>query len=91
MPYNVWRTIHMTPKPPTPNIWNRVRDLRAEAALTQEELAEKVGVTRVTINCLERGVYLPSIELALKLARFFRKPVEDIFILEDAPHEKPAR
>jgi putative transcriptional regulator len=81
----------MTPKPPAPSIWNRVRDLRTEAALTQEELADKVGVTRVTINCLERGVYLPSIELALGLARFFRKPVEDIFILEDSPHEKNSR
>lgn len=87
MLYNVSHTIHMTPKPSTPKITNRVRDLRTAAALTQEELAEKVGVTRVTINCLERGVYMPSIELALGLARFFRKPVEDIFILENAPHE----
>jgi DNA-binding XRE family transcriptional regulator len=47
----------MATKPPTPKISNRVRDLRTEAALTQEELADKVGVTRVTINCLERGVY----------------------------------
>lgn len=78
----------MTPKPPTPKIVNRVRDLRTAAALTQEELAGKVGVTRVTINCLERGVYLPSIELALGLARFFGRPVEDIFILEAGPHEK---
>ena len=81
----------MTSKPPAPKITNRVRDLRTEAALTQEELAGKVGVTRVTINCLERGVYLPSIELALGLARFFHKPVEDIFILEDSPHEKNIR
>lgn len=73
----------MTPKPTT-KIHNRVRDLRARAELTQEELAAKVGVTRVTINCLENGVYLPSIELALKLARYFRKPVEDIFLMEDA-------
>jgi putative transcriptional regulator len=78
----------MTPKPSTLKITNKVRDLRTEAALTQEELADKVGVTRVTINCLERGVYSPSIELALGLARFFRKPVEDIFVLEDQPHEK---
>jgi putative transcriptional regulator len=74
----------MTPKPSPLKITNRVRDLRTAAALTQEELAEKVGVTRVTINCLERGVYSPSIELALALARFFKKPVEDIFVLEDA-------
>lgn len=72
----------MTPRPPT-KIANRVRELRARAALTQEALAEKVGVTRVTINCLENGVYLPSIELALRLARFFKRPVEDIFELEE--------
>ena len=72
----------MTPRPPT--IKNRVRDLRAKAELTQEALAAKVGVTRVTINCLENGVYLPSIELALRLARFFRKPVEEIFELEES-------
>ena len=73
----------MTPRPPT-RIANRVRDLRARAELTQEALAGKVGVTRVTINCLENGVYLPSIELALKLARFFRRPVEEIFVLEES-------
>ena len=73
----------MTPRPGTPKIKNNVRELRARAGLTQEELAEKVGVTRVTINCLERDVYLPSIELALKLARFFRRPVEEIFVMEE--------
>ena len=82
----------MTPKPPAPKkITNRVRDLRTEAGLTQEQLADKVGVTRVTINCLERGVYMPSIELAFGLARFFNRSVEDIFILEDAPNEKNTR
>ncbi len=81
----------MPPKLPAPKISNRVRDLRTEASLTQEELADKVGVTRVTINCLERGVYSPSIELALGLARFFKKPVEDIFVLEDSSHEKRSR
>ena len=72
----------MTPRPETNKIRNKVRELRARAELTQEELAGKVGVTRVTINCLENGVYLPSIELALKLARFFRRPVEEIFTME---------
>ncbi|OGS01786.1 MAG: transcriptional regulator [Elusimicrobia bacterium RBG_16_66_12] len=62
---------------------NSVRELRTHAGLTQEDLAEKVGVTRVTINCLERGVYLPSLALAIKLARFFRRPVEEIFIMEE--------
>ena len=72
----------MTAKPET-RIVNRVRELRGRAGLTQEGLAGKVGVTRVTINCLENGVYLPSLELALKLARFFKKRVEDVFALEE--------
>lgn len=63
-------------------IENRVREFRIRENITQEELAKRVGVTRVTINCLERGVYLPSIELALKLARFFRRSVEDVFIMK---------
>lgn len=74
----------MSPKPEGAKIRNLVRELRADAGLTQEELGDKVGVTRVTINCLERGVYLPSIELALKLARFFRRPVEEIFVMEES-------
>ena len=73
----------MTPPKDAVKIANRVRELRTAAALTQEELAGKAGVTRVTINCLENGVYLPSIELALRLARFFKRPVEEIFRLED--------
>ncbi|MBI3565897.1 MAG: helix-turn-helix transcriptional regulator [Elusimicrobia bacterium] len=62
---------------------NKVRELRTTAGLTQEALGQKVGVSRVTINCLENGVYLPSIELAFRLARFFQKPIEDIFSLEE--------
>ena len=72
----------MTPRPEDARIQNVVRELRVLAGLTQEGLAEKVGVTRVTINCLERGVYMPSLELAFKLARFFRRPVEEIFVME---------
>lgn len=72
----------MAPKIPS-IITNRVREFRSHAELTQESLAEKVGVSRVTINCLENGVYLPSIELALKLSRFFGKPVEEIFVMEE--------
>lgn len=67
-----------------PKIKNVVRELRQAAGLTQEELGAKAGVSRVTINCLENGVYLPSLELALKLARFFKKPVDHIFALEDS-------
>lgn len=68
---------------PPPKIANKVRELRAAAGLTQQELGEKAGVSRVTINCLENGVYQPSLELALRLARHFRRPVEEIFRLED--------
>ncbi|MBI3299347.1 MAG: helix-turn-helix transcriptional regulator [Elusimicrobia bacterium] len=73
----------MNPKTEIPKVSNGVRELRAATGLTQEDLAGKVGVSRVTINCLERGVYLPSIELALKLAKFFKRPVESIFVLEE--------
>ncbi len=52
--------------------------------MTQEELAKSVGVTRQTIISIEKGRFVPSTLLALKLAKFFKKPVEDIFfILED--------
>jgi putative transcriptional regulator len=73
----------MTPKPNAAKIVSRVRELRAAAGLTQEALGAAVGVTRVTINCLENGVYQPSLELALKLARHFKRPVEEIFSLEE--------
>lgn len=61
---------------------NRLKILRAEHNLTQAELAEKIGVTRKTINTVERGVFVPSTVLSLKLARLFNVPVEDIFQLE---------
>ena len=84
MQYNTMcKADHTLLGPYNMKIGNNVRELRSHAELTQEELAGKVGVTRVTINCLERGVYMPSLELAMKLARFFRRPVEEIFTMED--------
>lgn len=65
-------------------IINRLRILRAEKEITQEALADKVGVSRVTINCIERGIYLPTLQLGLALARFFGKKVEEVFIVEEA-------
>lgn len=65
------------------SVSNRLRVLRAEEDITQEELAQDVGVTRVTVNCVERGEYLPSLELALKLARRFGRAVEEVFIVEE--------
>lgn len=59
--------------------------------LSQEALAEAVGVTRQTILSIEKGKFVPSALLALKIARFFGKPVEAIFFLgeEDDEHENP--
>jgi putative transcriptional regulator len=62
---------------------NRVRELRAQAELSQAELGEVLGVSRQTVNSIENGRYLPSLPLALALARRFDEPVEDIFIAEE--------
>lgn len=64
----------------TSNITNRLKVLRAEQNITQAELAEIVGVTRNTINYLEKNEYLPSLPLAMRLAHYFHKPIEEIFI-----------
>ena len=62
---------------------NRLKVARAEMDLTQEELAQRVGVSRQSINAIESGRYVPSTVLALKMAQVFGKPVEDIFFLEE--------
>lgn len=61
----------------------RLKVLRAEHDLTQEALAERVGVSRQAINAIETGKYEPSLTLAMKIARLFNQPVEQIFILEE--------
>lgn len=61
---------------------SNILELRRAAGITQEELAEAVGVTRQTIIAIERGNYSPSILLALKISHFFKKPVENIFSLK---------
>ena len=58
---------------------NSVRDHRAERALSQGALAKAMGVSRQTINAIETGRYLPSLPLAIGLARFFETTVEDLF------------
>jgi putative transcriptional regulator len=62
---------------------NTLRIQRAISNLTQAELAEKIGVSRQTINAMESGKYVPSTVLALKLATVFDKKVEEIFELEE--------
>lgn len=61
---------------------NNIKVYRAMHDLTQESLAEKVGVTRQTIHAIEKGKYDPSLELAFKLSRLFGAQIEDIFLYE---------
>ncbi len=61
---------------------NNIKVWRAKNDLTQDELARRIGVTRQTINAIERGKYDPSLELAFRLAGFFDCTLEDIFIYE---------
>ena len=62
---------------------NNLKVLRAIKNISQEELAHQIDVSRQTISAMEKGKYVPSTLLALKLARYFEKPVEEIFKLED--------
>jgi putative transcriptional regulator len=62
---------------------NRLKELRDERNMTQEDLAVKAGVSRQTIISLEKGKYNPSIILAYKLARVFQISIEDVFIFEE--------
>lgn len=65
------------------NVGNRIRDLRyARDRMTQQALAEKIGVSRQTIIAIEQGRYSPSLEVALKIARAFGEPVDKVFWLD---------
>jgi putative transcriptional regulator len=66
---------------PDPRLGNRLKEARAEAGLTQAELALRIGVSRKTINTVENGVFTPSTLLALQLARALGRNVEDLFFL----------
>lgn len=61
---------------------NRIKELRKESGLRQEDLAERVGVTRQTINAIENGKYDPTLVLAMKLACLFHQHVDDIFFMD---------
>ncbi len=61
---------------------NKVKEYRTEQGMTQQELADAIGVSRQTIFAMETSRYVPSTILALKLALIFRKKVEDLFELE---------
>ena len=62
---------------------NRIKVERAELDLTQEDLAKKIGVSRQTINSIEKNRYVPSTILALKLSALFKKSVNEIFFIEE--------
>jgi putative transcriptional regulator len=64
------------------SITNRVKELRAAREWTQEQLAQAAGVSRQSINSIERNRYVPSLELALVFARLFACPTDHIFQLE---------
>jgi len=66
---------------------NRLKVLRAERDWTQANLADELGVTRQTVNAIEKGKFDPSLPLAFKIARLFESSIEDIF--QDVP-SKPA-
>ena len=68
-----------------PRVVNRVKELRANRGWTQQQLADAVGVSRQSINSIERNRYVPSLVLALEFARVFACPAEDIFTLERRP------
>ena len=58
---------------------NTVHTLRKEQGMTQEGLAQKLGITRQTVIAIEKGNYTPSVLLALKITELFKKPLEEIF------------
>jgi putative transcriptional regulator len=62
---------------------NSLRDLRTQHGLTQRKLAALLGVSRQTVNAIETGRYNPALPLAIGIARFFRRPVEEIFQPDD--------
>lgn len=65
---------------------NRIRALRFQhGEMTQKELAERIGVTRQTVNAIEGGKYSPSLEVAFRIAEVFEVPLEAVFQYGDAP------
>jgi putative transcriptional regulator len=71
-------------------VTNTIRALRfAHGEMTQAELADRIGVTRQTLIAIEQGRYSPSLEMAFRIARVFRAPLDNVFQYPDDPEEKP--
>ena len=64
-------------------LYNRLKEYRASISVNQQEMGTLVGTSRQTISLIERGDYSPSVTLALKIAKVFDVPVEDIFYYEE--------
>lgn len=64
-------------------LYNRLKEYRAKISVNQQEMGALVGASRQTISLIERGDYSPSVTLALKIAKVFDVPVEDIFFYEE--------
>ncbi len=64
---------------------NKIKVFRAMHDLTQEDLANAIGVTRQTILAIEKGKYVPSLDLAFRIARRFNVPIEDVFQYDEEP------
>ena len=62
---------------------NNIKKLRSEKAISQKQLAEYLNVSRQTINAIETGKFDPSLTLSIKIIRFFKKSLEEIFIMEE--------
>ena len=67
-------------------VQNRIRRLRFDQGeMTQQTLADRIGVTRQTVNAIELGKYSPSLEVAFRIARVFGVPLEDVFQFQEQP------
>lgn len=62
---------------------NKIKVYRAMQDLTQEDLAQAIGVTRQTILAIEKGKYVPSLDLAFRISRYFKVNIEEIFLYDD--------
>ena len=70
---------------------NKIKVFRAMNDLTQDSLAHAIGVNRQTILAIEKGKYVPSLDLAFKIARYFKVNVEEVFIYDDETPADPAK
>ncbi|MEK4760822.1 helix-turn-helix transcriptional regulator [Viridibacillus sp. FSL E2-0187] len=66
---------------------NNIREIRLKRGITQVQMAQDLQITRQTINAIEKNKYNPSLELALKLIKYFDLPTEDLFYLDETGEE----